>query len=267
MPNVAGSARARLPPGRARAPSRVPRGVREVHTASFPPVPLGGHAPKAPTASRVVIGRESLRRQKVAAPDCAARAAPSRSIKLRTRNHHQRETVCLCEMLRNPHCHAREASAPHAHRRHDDHPVLRGPPGYGGPAGVLRACPHRTRAPRRASSSRTFSVHAACEASSPSRPTFVRTPRAPRPHALTRRPRVPLTANAGPTHVQDRPDPDGARATRPDHPRPSLSVRRPRSRTRCQSGENVRLDQSGFSGKRKPPPENIRHALSSTFAR
>jgi hypothetical protein len=180
LPNVAGSARARLPPGRARAPSRVPRGVREVHTASFPPVPLGGHAPKAPTASRVVIGRESLRRQKVAAPDCAARAAPSRSIKLRTRNHHQRETVCLCEKLRDPHCHAREASAPHAHRRHDDHPVLRGPPGYGGPAGVLRACPHRTRAPRRASSSRTFSVHAACEASSPAdrRPFVPRVPRA-----------------------------------------------------------------------------------------
>lgn len=114
---------------------------------------------------------------------------------------------------------------------------------------------------------RTFSVHAACEGSSPSRPTFVRTPRAPRPHALTRRPRVPLTANAGPTHVQDRPDPDGARATRPDHPRPSLSVRRPRSRTRCQSGENVCLDQSGFSGKLpKPPPETIRRAHSSTFA-
>ena len=137
-------------------------------------------------------------------------------------------------MLRNRHSHAREASAPHAHRRHDDHPVLRGPPGYGGPAGVLRACPHRTRAPRRASSLAYIFRSRGVEASSPAdRRSFV--PRAPRARTLTRRPRVPLTANAGPTHVQDRPDPDGARATRPDHPRPSSLRASTRDRARAAS--------------------------------
>ena len=151
---VAGSARVRLVSGRPRAPSKVPRVIREVHTASSPPLPLRGHAPKAPALSSEVIGRESLSSSSIRDSREVCPHYPNASFRFR------RWPNCFITALfacRNtPHCHAREAFAAHAHRRHDDHPVLRGPPGYGGPAGVLRACPNRTRAPRRVS----FSVHA-----------------------------------------------------------------------------------------------------------
>ena len=220
------------------------------NTASSPPVPLGGHALRAPTASSVVIGRESssvgsicrIQNQLIPYSGCrraAQKVAPLRLVaSFRFRLSSPRHTLSIPRLFacvfshiatcRSHHCHcARSLSPARASSRDDDHPVLRGPSGYGGPAGVLRACPHRTRAPHAPPRAHfPFTRARRGEVAPASRPTSVRTPRGRRPHALTRRPRAPLPATTGPTHVQDRPDPDGACATRPDHPRPSLSVRR-----------------------------------------
>jgi hypothetical protein len=69
VPNVAGSARARLPLDRPRVSSRVPRGIREVRTAISPPVPRGVTPrrlrPRRVSRSdrvRVVVCRQKVRR-------------------------------------------------------------------------------------------------------------------------------------------------------------------------------------------------------------
>lgn len=280
---------ASLPVARAR-----PRGESVRNTASSPPVPLGGHALRAPTASSVVIGRESssvgsicrIQNQLIPYSGCrraAQKVAPLRLVaSFRFRLSSPRHTLSIPRLFacvfshiatcRSPHCHcARSLSPARASSRDDDHPVLRGPSGYGGPAGVLRACPHRTRAPHAPPRAHfPFTRARRGEVAPASRPTSVRTPRGRRPHALTRRPRAPLPATTGPTHVQDRPDPDGACATRPDHPsraRPAAETRRDRTRgaSLAKTGDFVSLDFRGnprfsFFSRRRYAARRPRHS-------